>query len=99
MDEFLAAHGWDLNETLAGLAGGIVSILLARESKPWNIVASVMVAGLSSHYLAMMPQKMLPPTTPSEVAAFFAGLVGEPICRNIIYFAATYRPWARKNDE
>ncbi len=97
MDDFLASIGLHIRDIVAGLAGGLINTILFRESRPWKIVGSIIVGGLAANYVGPPITKLL--GTSPEPSAFFVGLAGMAICRNIIKAAISWEPpfSSRKN--
>ena len=95
MDDFLASIGLHIRDIVAGLAGGLINTILFRESKPWKIVGSIIVGGLAANYVGPPVAKFF--GTSPESSAFFVGLAGMAICRNLIKAAISWEPPFRKN--
>lgn len=72
----LAWLGFDLQNTVAGIAGGIVVAFVFEKSDPWDIIGSVVAGGLTANYVAGSV-----PGTMQGSTAFFVGVVAMPMVK------------------
>lgn len=72
MDVILYALSFDLQNSVAGLAGGVVVAFAFDKANSWDIVRSIVVGGLMGNYIA---------TAGDPQTAFFLGMGGMPLCR------------------
>jgi hypothetical protein len=97
MSDFLAALGIQLQDIVAGFAGGVANSFVFKKSKPWAIIGSIVVGGLAANYLGSTVAKLL--GTSSGTSAFIIGLAGMAICQGIIESASSLSIIKRlKND-
>ncbi len=70
--------GFDLQNTVAGLAGGIVIAFALDKSDPWDIIGSIVSGGLTANYVVGWTV----PGTTHVATAFFVGVVAMPLCQS-----------------
>lgn len=74
--------GININNIIAGFAGGVVNAFIFKRSDPWSIIGSVIVGSLSANYLTEMIAKIV--GTSMHTTAFIVGLGGMAICQGIM---------------
>jgi hypothetical protein len=89
-DDFWSSIGFHLKDLVAGVAGGAARSFLFRKFKPWAIIGSVVVGGISANYLASVVSNFL--GTPLLPSAFIVGLAGMELCGRIIESAGSWNP-------
>ena len=87
MNEILAALGVDIHNLVAGFSGGIAVSFALKKSDPWDILGGVIVGGLCGNWASSIFIG-----TEHGTAAFFAGVIGMPLCQLLVM-------WIRKKME
>jgi hypothetical protein len=85
----LEAYGIQVNDVLAGFAGGVVNAFVFRRSDPFSIIGSMVVGALTANYLASTAVKVI--GTSPGATAFIVGLGGMAICQGIINAIKNYK--------
>lgn len=86
-DNFL---GFDIKNMAAGLAGGLSIALATKKPKPWELVSSMLVGGLTAIYVA--PTFASVTGIPLLMGAFFVGAGGKQICLKALQFCQEWLP-------
>jgi hypothetical protein len=76
VEAILSALGFDLQNLVAGFAGGLVVAFAFDKSDPWDIIGSVVAGGLTANYVASSV-----PGTSQGATAFFVGVVAMPLVK------------------
>lgn len=87
--DLLAQLGIKVPDIVSGIAGGMVNALVFQRSSPWAAVASVLVGGLTSNYLAEPAASKLGLSV--GPAGFIIGLTAMVICQGVM---AGVQRWA-----
>ena len=96
-NDFLSMLGIQLQDLVAGFAGGVANAFVFKKSKPWAIIGSIVVGGLTANYLGATVAKMI--GTSTSTSAFIVGLAGMAICQGIVQSAGSWDILKRlKND-
>jgi hypothetical protein len=70
--------GWDFKTIIAGASGGLSIIYVMKKPEPWELVAGLVVGGLTANYVA--PHIVDPSGSWLLFVAFFVGIAGKWIC-------------------
>ena len=84
LETALSALGFDLQNLVAGLAGGICAAFILDRYDPWDVVGSITVGGLSGNYVAGTRLAVLASEffgTPHSTPAFVVGVIAIPLCK------------------
>ena len=96
-NDFLTAIGINLQDLVAGFAGGVANAFVFKKSKPWAIIGSIVVGGIAANYLGPVVGKIL--GTSAGTSAFIVGLAGMAICQGIVESAGSWSDLRKlKND-
>lgn len=80
--------GFHLPELIAGLGGGACAVAVMGQSKPKQIMGSLVVGALTANYLGNSAVHVLVSSmnlvVEPTVASFGVGLLGTPICQTIM---------------
>jgi len=97
MTDFLTTIGINLQDLVAGFAGGVANAFVFKKSKPWAIIGSIVVGGFAANYLGSTVSKLI--GTSAGTSAFIVGLAGMAICQGIVESAASWNILRKlKND-
>jgi hypothetical protein len=96
-DDFLTTLGFNLQDLIAGFAGGVTNAFVFKKSNPWAIIGSIVVGGFAANYLGGIVSHVL--GTSEGTSAFIVGLAGMAICQGIIESAGSWNIFRKlKND-
>lgn len=96
-NDFLSSIGIHLQDLIAGFAGGVANSFVFKKSKPWAIIGSIIVGGLTANYLGSTVSKFI--GTSTGTSAFIVGLAGMGICQSIVESASSWSIFRKlKND-
>lgn len=96
-NDFLTSIGIHLQDLIAGFAGGVANSFVFKKSKPWAIIGSIVVGGITANYLGVTVSKII--GTSSGTSAFIVGLAGMGICQGIVESASSWSIFRKlKND-
>lgn len=87
-NDFLSMLGIQLQDLVAGFAGGVANAFIFKKSKPWAIIGSIVVGGFAANYLGALVGKLL--GTSVGTSAFIVGLAGMAICQGIVESAGSW---------
>ncbi len=97
MSDFLVTIGVNIQDLVAGFAGGVANAFVFKKSRPWAIIGSIIVGGFAANYLGSAVAKVL--GTSSGTSAFIVGLTGMAICQGIVESAGSWNILRKlKND-
>ena len=82
-DKFL---GLDLDAIVAGCAGGVSILYAQKKPEAWELVAALVVGGLTANYIAPTAIEFLPSWVTLPVSAFAVGIGAKWICLKILAF-------------
>lgn len=88
MSDFLSSLGFQLQDLVAGFAGGVANAFVFKKSNPWAIVGSIVVGGFSANYLGSTVSHFA--GTSEGTSAFIVGLAGMGLCQGIIDTAGSW---------
>ncbi len=88
-DSFFSWLGINIQDLVAGFAGGVANAFVFKKSNPWAIIGSIIVGGFAANYLGNLVGKML--GTSPGTSAFIVGLAGMAICQGIVESAGSWR--------
>lgn len=91
---FLAQLGINVQDALAGFAGGVVNAFVFKRSDPWSVIGSMIVGALTANYLSGPIGRYT--GTSGGAAAFIVGLAGMAICQGIMEAAKAWKPFQTK---
>ena len=84
-----SSFGFHTRDIIAGFMGGIANSFVYKKSKPWAIIGSVVVGGISANYLSPVISNIF--GTSSETSAFLVGLTGMAVCQHIVESARSWK--------
>ena len=96
-NDFLSTIGVNLQDLVAGFAGGVANAFVFKKSNPWAIIGSIVVGGFTANYLGSAIAKLM--GTSAGTSAFIVGLAGMAICQGIVESVGQWNIFKRlKND-
>jgi hypothetical protein len=81
---------------MAGVAGGLVATLLPRDRTASDILQGMIIGGIATNYLTAAFVKFTGANGDQDLVlagAFILGMVGRPLCANIIVRAKSWTPF------
>lgn len=91
---FLVQIGINIQDALAGFAGGVVNAFVFKRSDPYSVIGSMVVGALTANYLSGPVGHYT--GTSGGAAAFVVGLAGMAICQGIVEAAKMWKPFQPK---
>lgn len=88
--DFLLNIGININNMIAGFAGGVVNAFVFKRVDPWSIVGSVVVGALTANYLTDAARSYMGTSAPAT--GFIVGLGGMAICQGLVEALKRWRP-------
>ena len=87
--DFLASLGLQLQDLVAGFAGGVANAFVFKKANPWAIIGSIIVGGFAANYLGSIVAHAL--GTSAGTSAFIVGLTGMAICQGIVESSGSWK--------
>jgi 3-hydroxy-3-methylglutaryl CoA synthase len=93
---FLMQLGINVQDALAGFAGGVVNAFVFKRSDPYSVIGSMVVGAFTANYLSGPVGNYT--GTSGGAAAFIVGLAGMAICQGIVEAAKAWKPFQNKGN-
>jgi hypothetical protein len=82
-------YGIHLEDFVIGVQGGIVFVWAFRQSRPRDVIASLVAGGLTANYLG--PWVALHTAFDRDLADYISGMVGMPFCQCVVEYVTAQR--------